>query len=560
MTRSCLVYLPGYPYSAETLMPQHGLAAMATALQGMGHETQVRDLGTVEELASLTAGRFGGALMSASAADLWERGQGVYSRWHAHRRRRTLARLMHLAEERRCDALADELAEMKGLDFIAFFVPRSEDLPGAVRAAAQVRARGSSARLIMAGRYAEIYAKALLTRCPEVDACLAGDLEVGILSVTELVRSPERGPALPNLVVRVDDGIRATLRREPLDLDQLPVPRYDRNVYPTLGRGAKFRVMTIQESRGSDHVLHTEPGPPIDDRHVRIRSARQVCAELRMLGRESGARVFHFAGEGTPAPHFDAICYEILAQGLRVLYSKAAHIRHTDPRTLATWEASGCRALSFRIDTGSQRLLDDYYGHEFGVSVAEQVLRACNASEVFSLVHLTFPCPEDDYHSLAETMRLMRRGRPGAVQAEVPELLPGSDWCDYAREFGFRMDKDRLESRAFSWRDPFAAPGLSVPYGMKGRTKVQIQADFDDLHGELTFEAFPTEVSELEALIADVMGEEAVAGAERLRHLLQLGDAEGLTEYVQTFNDIAVAPANTVPFIPLASVRAVVGN
>ncbi|HNR32763.1 MAG TPA: hypothetical protein PKI11_17870, partial [Candidatus Hydrogenedentes bacterium] len=318
MTRSLLVYLPGYPYAAETLTPQHMLAAMAGALMDAGHETQILDFGVVEELGTLTSGRLANALLGASAADLWEERAGVCSRWTARRRRRTLTRMIRAAEARQWATTAAELGTHTGLDFIVLHVPRREDVAPALALASIVRAASPSIRILASGRHAERYASFVIEAAPAIDACIVGDVEPAIIAVADHVRAPETWSGLPNLVIR--DGARAfaTPREEVLRLDGLPRPSYRREVYPALYHGGKFRLFPVRESRGSDHLPHATPRPPFEAFQARVRSPRKVCDELRGLGRDCGARAFHFLGDATPAATFDALCYEILAECLRV--------------------------------------------------------------------------------------------------------------------------------------------------------------------------------------------------------------------------------------------------
>ena len=561
MTRSLLVYMPGYPYAAETLMPHHTLAAVATALSEAGHEARVLDYGTVQELACLTAGRAGGALLSASAADLWEAHGTLYSRWSARRRRRELAWLVREAEERQCVSVVDEMEEYGRIDFVILYVPRHEDVSQALRLAQMIRGRGLETRLFVAGRHAAWYARQLLDACPALDAVCVGDPEPGFVALAEQLYERERWVRIPNLVVRDGNGTHTTETEELHNLNALPTAAYTRETYPAVFLGGKFRLFTILESRGAEYAPHYLPAPPLEERQVRVRSTRKVCEELRLLGRTCGARAFHFAGCGTPAAHFDALSADILTQRLHLWYSRAGHIHSVDASTTGALHASGCQAVSFRIDTGSQRLLEDYYGHEFGVTETESVLGACRHADIFTVAEFTYPIPEDDYHSLAETMRMIRRTRPDAVIPHMPELVPGADWHAFAEEFGWRADDRAIARWAVEAPDAFAAPGAGLPFTMKNRNASQIRREYADFLGELAFEKAPC-VTPREAVLARVSGEyqNEAAYVDRLRQLLSVGDAEGLAACVAQFNEKAVAPSNTIPFTPYVSVRAVVGN
>ncbi|MEK7795694.1 MAG: hypothetical protein AAB353_14245 [Candidatus Hydrogenedentota bacterium] len=106
-----------------------------------------------------------------------------------------------------------------------------------------------------------------------------------------------------------------------------------------------------------------------------------------------------------------------LAQALLVARAAANYSRTVDPNSLTPncarlLKLSGCTAVSLRIHSGSQYMLDRYYRRGVTVSEAEQAVRACKAAGLFTVAQFTYPSELDDYHTCAETLRFIVRTRP----------------------------------------------------------------------------------------------------------------------------------------------------
>ncbi len=186
-----------------------------------------------------------------------------------------------------------------------------------------------------------------------------------------------------------------------------PNPAYELDMDARQGEHSKVMVFTLPD----------RTSPSSSFWHARLLADR--VAALQSRHRAAG---FHFIAAGPAAAAPETLCREILARRLRVLYSREAHPGDTPSRAFAALRLSGCTAIEYCVRSGSQRLLDEHYRHPISVSRTEGQLRASAFSGIFTVAHFTYPCPEDDYHTQAETLRLIERSRPNAVKVG---LMPG---------------------------------------------------------------------------------------------------------------------------------------
>lgn len=120
-----------------------------------------------------------------------------------------------------------------------------------------------------------------------------------------------------------------------------------------------------------------------------------------------------------------------LAQALLVARIATLYSRTVDPDTFTPncarlLKLSGCAAVSLRIHSGSQYMLDRHYRRDVTVSQAEQAVRACKAAGLFTVAQFTYPTELDDHHTCAETLRFIVRTRPHSALIAPDEAIGDS--------------------------------------------------------------------------------------------------------------------------------------
>ena len=533
MRRRCiLVSYPRFPFTFRTLMPSRRLATLAACLAQTGHDTVIRDYGTLETLDRLfdrelraTAETVVDRVLDPATA-LAQPARAKGERW------RRLAQAIRVREEDHQAHIASEIAGIGRLDAAVFDLAGAQDLGATVLLAARLKELAPSLGIIAVGPLAEQYGEFLAQTPGVFDAVCTGDMEASVAEWVDSVSHPETWQHIPNLVYVSQDYTRATPRRDSFDLATAPLPLYGQETYPQLAGPGRIRLFEIEDSR-KRRGLHK------DD--IRIKPPIAVCNEMAYLRRLHGANVFHVTGAGTPAIYVDATAREIISRGQTCWYSRQARIAHADPGTFPTLRASGCEAMAFQVDSGSQWLLDEHYMSDFSVTQAERVLRACRSADIFTVAHFTYPCRHDDHHTRAETLRIIERTKPDAAVIGLPAAAPGSGVRRQGVDFGL---------------------GRSVRSRLAERARVRVLREHGALIDEARALRVPVSVGAEIALAAQISGQEGheLQFAATLRRLLFTGDAAGVETVVSNFNRRACAPAHQTSFRPFAPVAAAVGN
>ncbi len=564
-TRSLLVYVPGIPFDLEAFCPQRRLAALAGSLVHEGHETQILDFGTTTGFGSMnTPGLRGFAVRAWDGEKEEWRGATTWRRLLGLRERSPWERLLDEAVEHRTAEVVTEIDALAELDFVLFLLNTRKDLLATIPVAESLAARRPEIRRIAAGPFMDDYGAAVLSSSKAFHGACVGDAEVSVDLLADRITRPERWNAVPNFLYADQGRIVRTPRDAANDLGRFPEPLYDVNIYPAMQNG-KFKVFTVEHSRGSHHTVYGAAELPWSARQVRTKSVEAMGREIDRLVALFGASAFHFSGESTPSQQVDRLGAELFGRETPLLYSRDGHLSHSDPDSFRALAASGCVAMHFRLDTGSQRLLEDFYGHNFGITQAEETLRACRAADIFTQVSLTYPCPMDDRHTIAETLRILSRVKPNAASLARPVVPPGSVWRDRAAEFGFLIE----EKHSPQWgsltapKDRFTSDdGADWGYRMRGWTTAQIEEAVRAIHIEGTELGIHMGGQGLLGLLARMSGLHGSEGdfMEDAAKSLFTGDVSALRGLVDAFNARAIRPSNTIPFRSFAPVRVAVGN
>jgi hypothetical protein len=255
---------------------------------------------------------------------------------------------------------------------------------------------------------------------------------------------------------------------------------------------------------------------------------------------------------------------ECLSLPFSIRYSRDAHVQELDSEALHAMAVSGCQAVGLSLLTGSQWTLSDYFGESWTISEAEACLRRIRAHQLYAHTEFTYPCPADDYHTRAETFRILRRNRPDGVRFNLPALVPGSAWFQHAPEFNYTLSRKRFEAWVSS--PPFAAcareEAAGLPFQINGLRGNAVGALCEEALAELAELQIERVSGATVALMARVSG---FGGREHEytgmldRAVLRL-DLPRLRDAIEVFNVRATASINTIDLFPAVSIRKAVGN
>lgn len=419
--------------------------------------------------------------------------------------------------------IAQSIIDRKMLDFVLFKVDSVLDRTICQHIVPLIRHARPRLMLVGAGLLFQKDRARLPETLPLFDCIYWGSSGDNFMEWVDVKHDPGSWNRIPFLAY--SDSVRMYVTRSDrglIEFDEVH-PNYSPEVYPALYEETKILYFDIEE------VIDTSASNA-----VHIKSPARIADEIKMLGKQFNTVSFHFNGSSSEYRHSEALAHEFLKRHLNIRYTRECSVATTTLAVISALSASGCYCVDFRIDSGSQRLLEKYYGHPFGVTQIERTIRTCKFSNLVTIMNFSYPSVEDDYHTKEETIRLIRRSKPDGALISIPpqEHRKTSDL------------KSRFKSK------------------LKLRSQSQILREHEDLLGEVRQRGVSTQLTPPLALMADMSGYRGQEDdfMQLITYHFMMGNTTEIEAVVDQINRASQTASNTISFTPFNRLQHVVGN
>lgn len=555
MSKGLLVTYGGYPYTPSSLFPDNGLANMAAVLRAAGHEVRILDLNTVTTLARMLP-----PALRPQMRLLRERipligADPEVTAW---------ARSLDAEVERHFAAAAAAIAEevvaeveAEGYSWVGFKIYMGDGFRASVTIASRLKARLPHVRVYAGGPQLDLVRGAMLERVAAFDAIAVAEGERTIVGLAEHADGRRSLADIPNLYWRDGGDIRRTPLSRVDDLNDLPLPLYDPDVYPALARrDDKIRVLTYDESRGCPYECAFCIHAVKSGVERRCKTPDRVASELAELSARHDTRLFRFAGSATPYSLLVPLSRLLVERGVDVHYSVYATPHGLDARQLPLLVAGGLWGIFFGVESGSARVLAQGLGKRKNrVPQVEAALTACLDAGLFTVGSVIYPAPGEDETSTEETVALLTRvfggRRNGSVPVSFAGLFPQTPWFADRERYGFAIgDETSYLHEVMDYRIkslmPFALwPEIS--YTLDGKPQRELARQTSTFLGRLRASGVVTMLLDDTALIATLAGIPMEQALDHLVDRFLTGDEEAIRDLVRTVNDRARIGGGPLP-------------
>lgn len=313
--------------------------------------------------------------------------------------------------------------------------------------AAEIKKRFSGLPIVVGGVHPSALPVQTLQEFSQFDLLVVGEGEYPLLEIYRAITDKTSFSGIRSVVYRLGDEILINSRREPIDrLDQLPFPdrhlvdmtKY-RNSHVSRGVSRRFtRIAEIVTSRGCPYECIFCSSKIVHSRKVRFRSASNVIEEMEYLIENFGVTHFSFLDDTF------TLRLDILTEVCNFMKDRGAtfdcltRVDGVDENKLALMVRSGCKKISYGIESGSERVLR-LIKKEITIG---QIRRAFAISRMAGvpLIEATFLMgshPDETLEEVKMTERLIFSLQTDLMGIFIAIPYPGTELNKILKERGF---------------------------------------------------------------------------------------------------------------------------
>lgn len=442
-TNSILINFAGYPGSLRTFYLDNGLANLAACLLEKKHNTVIYDYATVDSVQQLYPYKYKDDLLSSIDSINKSLKQEIKPRAVELKKFHELDEKITDYKYERIKDIAYKLGndiQKNKIDFIGFKLWTGEGFIGSMVIAEELRKRFPNLHIFAGGPQVDWFGKAILDVCPAFDLLVYGEGEETITMLADYVEGKIKLENIPNLIYKKNGEIVTTVSKRILNLDDLPMPVYDSNIYLSNKDNQKIKIISLEECRGCPNFCNFCVHPIKSGPRWRLRDPKKLVNQMEELMIKHNVTVFKFSGSNPPPKIKIEVAEEIIRRKISVKYSGFGHVKGMTQQDYRILHESGCKSVFFGVESGSQKILKEIINKKFTVEEARQAISDCKSARVSAVVSIIAPMPGETDKTKQDTINLLADTQPDIIFVNFPSLQYCTTWAVEHEKFGFKIN------------------------------------------------------------------------------------------------------------------------
>jgi anaerobic magnesium-protoporphyrin IX monomethyl ester cyclase len=298
--------------------------------------------------------------------------------------------------------------------------------------------------IILGGIHPTALPKKSLEYLPDVDLLVIGE---GELTLPEIMKG-KKLESIKGIAYRKGKKIQINKPREFIkNLDILPFPA--RHLLPNMN---KYRLGFDWEGRVPSATIFSSRGCPYNciycaskvmwKQKVRFHSSERVLEEIDYLVKDHKIREILFYDDyfALDKPRLKRICDELIKRKYDLTWCCLSRVESIDFETAKLMKEAGCHMISFGVESGSQKILDNM---EKGVKV-ETILKAfevCKKVGINTKASFIFGGPGETSETIKETQGVIKKILSDYIWLFIMTPMPGTKLYQLHEESGMASEE-----------------------------------------------------------------------------------------------------------------------
>ena len=279
----------------------------------------------------------------------------------------------------------------------------------------------------------------------ELDSVIRGEPEMTALELAESLRDKKSLKKIKGLSIKGNPSYTNNLARSFIDnLDSLPFPARDLLKNYAYKMPIYNRPYTLViASRGCPNNCSFCTANLYYGSKIRLRSPENVLDEVEeILNIHKIRDITFWADTFTYDRNYVLkICQGIKERGLRFRWMANARVDKVDPPMLKKMKATGCQIISYGVESGVQKILNNV-GKNITLKEVRQAIRWTREAGIESAVHIIFGLPGETEETIKKTIKFVAELNPDYVQFYSAIPFPGTRFYEEADQKGWITSKN----------------------------------------------------------------------------------------------------------------------
>jgi radical SAM superfamily enzyme YgiQ (UPF0313 family) len=175
----------------------------------------------------------------------------------------------------------------------------------------------------------------------------------------------------------------------------------------------------------------------------RTRSPKNVVDELEWLRDEYGAEgvSFHDDTLTLDRKRILDICDEIIERKIRLAWGCQTRVDQVSKEVLSKMRRAGCNEVSFRVESGCQRILDAVH-KKVSIQQCESAIKWAKEKGLFVAVSTIVGYPGETKEAMKQTLDLIHRIEPDDVWLCLATPYPGTELRALIESMDWKLSDD----------------------------------------------------------------------------------------------------------------------
>jgi len=304
----------------------------------------------------------------------------------------------------------------------------------AANIARAVKEKSPETLVLAGGPHVTALPEETFRRFPDFDFGILGEGEAALVDLLETLEGKKNPDRVESAVYRQGEEIRVNPRRPFIeDLDTLPFPAFD--LLPDFPRA--YRAPFLNYQKGPAAPLISSRGCPqtctFCDRSVfgnryRYFSEDYLGELISSLRRQYGIHHLVFTDDQFAAFRLRLVrlCEKLARGGLDIRWNCDARVDSVNPEMLRLMKRAGCWMISYGVESGSQKILDQI---QKGITLGqvEQAIRWTKEAGIRAKGLFMIGYPQETEETLAQTLAFIGRSPLEEINLSFLTPYPGTE-------------------------------------------------------------------------------------------------------------------------------------